>query len=93
MATKKPGALSKELEHVLRARMAYKRILQTELADRVGISQAYMSGILNSKKHVDVERLDQICWALGLNFRDVIAEIDEAASRRHVEADWTVRPI
>ena len=93
MATTTPGALSDELAKLLRARMAYKRVLQSDLAKATGISQAYMSGILNSKKHLDVEKLDEICWALGLDFREVIAEIDEAASRRHVESDWTVRPL
>lgn len=80
-----PGALSEELAERLRAQMARKRVSQLALAEAVGMSQAQLSGVLNAKKHVDLEQLDSICWVLGMSFRDLIAEIDEAASRRLVD--------
>lgn len=77
-----PGPLSEELAERLRAQMARKKVSQSSLANAVNLSQAQLSGVLNARKHLDVEKLDEICWVLGLNFRDLIAEIDAASSRR-----------
>lgn len=83
-----PGTLSREVAAILRAQMARRKILQTQVADATGISQTQLSGILGARKHVDLEQLDEICYALGLSFREVIAEADMESSSRHAEATW-----
>ena len=79
-----PGSLTKEVAGILRAQISRKKFSQTAVAADVGISQTQLSGILNAKKHVDIEQLDDICWAIGLNFRDVIAEADKETADRHL---------
>lgn len=78
-----PGELSKEVAAILRAQMARHRIAQSPLAEAVGLSQGQLSGILNAKKHVDIEKLDEICQALGLEYAKVIREADEATDGRY----------
>lgn len=91
--SKQPGALSKEVAAILRAQIARRSLRQDHLSQAVGISQAQMSGILNGKKLLDIEQLDRICWAIGLKYRDVIAEADDATMSRHAEKDWHVDPL
>jgi len=88
-----PGALSHEVAAILRAQMARRTLRQDHLAEAVGLSQSQMSGILKAKKLVDIEELDRICWAIGLKYRDVIAEADKATMSRHAEKDWHVNPL
>lgn len=85
-----PGALSKEIAATLRAQLARKQFSQADLAEAVQISQTQLSGILNAKKHVDIEQLDEICFALGLTFRQVIADADKATAHRFsTKSGWT----
>ena len=87
---KKPGPLSAELGDTLRAEMARERISIKALADAVGMSAPQVSGVLNAKKHVDVEQLDAICWALGLDTLKVFSDVDAATVDRHIRPEWTV---
>lgn len=85
-----PGVLSQEIAATLRAQLGRKQFSQSALAAAVGISQTQLSGILNARKHVDVEQLDELCFALGLSFREVIAAADRATSHRFSKkAGWT----
>lgn len=87
-----PGALSQEIAAQLRAQIGRKQFTQAALADAVGISTAQMSGILAGKKHVDVEQLDELCFALGLNFREVVASADKATTQRFTKKDgWKAK--
>lgn len=84
-----PGALSKEIAATLRAQLARKQFSQADLAEAVQISQTQLSGILNAKKHVDIEQLDELCFALGLTFRQVVADADKATAHRFTKkAGW-----
>lgn len=80
-----PGVLSQEVAAILRAQLARKRITQAELADAVNSAQTQISGILNARKHVDIEKLDEICQALGLEFAEVIREADAATEARYFD--------
>jgi DNA-binding Xre family transcriptional regulator len=94
MATGKkgaPNALSREIGAIIRAQIARKEIRQSVLAEAVGMSQAQISGVLTAKKHVDVEKLDEICWAIGLELLAVIAEADEKTILRQNSSEWTAK--
>lgn len=85
-----PGRFSQEIAGILRAQRARKQIGQKELAAAVQISQSQLSGILTGAKHVDIEKLDELCWALGLELvKDVLAPADEALALRQTEPEWT----
>jgi DNA-binding Xre family transcriptional regulator len=96
MATGKKAAttaLSNEIAAILRAQIARKKIVQSALSTAVNLSQAQLSGILNANKHVDVEKLDELCWALGLELRLVVAEADENTSARQSSPEWTAKTV
>lgn len=83
-----PGALSEALAGILRAQIARKRLLQSEVAAAAGMSQAQLSGVLNAKKHIDIEQLDKLCWVIGLDFWKVVEEADKETVDRQVRPDW-----
>ena len=86
-----PGTLSHEMAAILRGKMGHDKITAQAVADAVGMSRAQVSGVLNGKKHVDVEQLDRICFSLGLTLEKVLREADKAASDRHAEPSWTTQ--
>lgn len=88
-----PGPLSIATAAILRARKGRLQVTTGEIADAAGISRQQLSGILNSVKHVDIEQLDQICYALGLELVDVIKEAERDTSARRVQAGFTARPL
>lgn len=83
-----PGVLSEALAGILRAQIARKKLLQAEVAAAARMSQAQLSGVLNAKKHIDIEKLDELCWVLGLDFWKVVEEADKETGDRQVSPDW-----
>jgi transcriptional regulator with XRE-family HTH domain len=47
-------------------------VSQTELADRLGRRQSWMSKVETGERRIDVEELRQLCEALGVDFLRVI---------------------
>lgn len=92
-AKPEPGLLTKEIASILRAQVARKQILQKYAAAEAGISQARLSDLLNGHKQFDVEELDRICFAIGLDLADTLNEADEATSARYLDPDWNVKPL
>ena len=88
-----PGPFSIELAAILRGHLARQQQTKQALADAVGMSRPQMSKVLAGKKQMDVEELDRVCWALGLNAIDVITQADEATPNRHVEPEWDTDPL
>jgi predicted XRE-type DNA-binding protein len=88
-----PGVLSEALAEILRAQIARKRLLQSEIAEAAHMSQGQLSGVLNAKKHIDVEKLDQLCWVLGLDFWKVVHEADQEVTDRQISKEWTTRSL
>lgn len=88
-----PGALSKEIAAILRAQMGRKQVVQARVAEAAGMSQPQLSGVLSEKKQLDIEQLDELCWALGLELREVIAEADIAASDRQSSPEWSAKTV
>ncbi len=57
---------------VLREVRRSRRIKQYELADRVGISQSYLSLIEQGKSNPSIEILERMCVLLGLELRILV---------------------
>jgi DNA-binding Xre family transcriptional regulator len=88
-----PGTLTQEIAATLRAQIARAKVSQADISRTVGISTGQLSGILNGHKQVDLEQLDELCWALGLSFRQVIADADAATAFRRTCPDWETEPL
>jgi DNA-binding Xre family transcriptional regulator len=73
---------------MLREKMGRANLTHQEVADAIGISRPQVSKILAGAKQIDLEQLDELCWALGLSFRDVVVAADEKTEMRHTGPDW-----
>jgi DNA-binding Xre family transcriptional regulator len=85
------GLLSAAISELLHARMAYLRSNKSKLAEAAGVPRTTLGPIIDGKKTFDVEVLDRICRALGLDVVNVMKEADATTQRRLVE--MSVRPI
>lgn len=85
------GALSAAVSEVLYARMAHLRSNKTRLAEAAGVPRTTLGPILDGKKTFDVEVLDQLCQALGLDVVQVLKDADSATQGRFVDSG--IRPI
>ena len=85
------GPLSEAVAGILRAeRGRLGDVSLKDLGDAAGISRQQVGLILRGEKQVDVEELDRLCYALGLQLVDVIrnAEAVNTAQSRKVQASW-----
>lgn len=88
--TKKPaGPFTEAVAGILRGKIATAKLTHQEVADAVGISRSQVSKIVNGEKRLDMETLDELCWALGLSFRKTVDDADEQTAERHLSDDWT----
>lgn len=89
--SKKPtGAFIHALAGILRGQVGTLQLKQEEIAQAIGISRGQMSKILRGEKQIDLEQLDELCWVIGLSFRDTVVAADERSRLRHGGPEWTV---
>lgn len=85
------GPLSVAIAELLHAQMAHLRSNKTKLAEAAGIARTTLGPIIDGQKTFDVEVLDRICMALGLDVVDVLKEADLATQGRVIASG--IRPI
>jgi DNA-binding Xre family transcriptional regulator len=85
------GALSAAVSEALYAQMAHLRSNKTRLAEAAGVPRTTLGPILDGKKTFDVEVLDRLCQALGLNVVQVLKDADATTQGRLVGS--AIRPI
>lgn len=66
----------------IRAEMVRQHVTQRRLADHVGISPQYMSGLLNGSKHLRVAHIASIAEMLHLSAADLTARAEKALALR-----------
>jgi len=91
-----PGPLTQEIAAIIREKMARDNIKDGQLSAAVGearLSRPQINKIRLGQKQIDVEDLERICWALGLDFLAVLAQADAATPNRHVVPEWDVTPL
>lgn len=76
-----PGPLTFAIAAILRDALLESLMTQTQLGDRIGMPQSMVSTYLNAGKVLDVELLDQMCRALGLELGNVIRVAVDAKER------------
>lgn len=84
-----PGPLSEAIAEILRGQLARKKLTLTAIGAAVEMSRAQVSAVFNAVKHVDVEQLDRICYALSLDMEEVLREADQMAAGRFSEKSWS----
>jgi transcriptional regulator with XRE-family HTH domain len=62
-----PGALTRSLGRVLRARMVDRAVSLAEAARAVDVSEGQLSRMLHGKRRMDVEQLDLLCRFLEID--------------------------
>lgn len=65
--------LTKRIASRLRGRVSQGNVTQVELSEVVGISQSQLSKLLRGVRVFDVDELDAVCQALGLEAGEVVA--------------------
>ena len=81
-----PSYITKRIASRLRGRFSEGGVTQIELAAATGISQSQLSKLLRGVRVFDVDQLDAVCQALGLEMGEVVAQAyDEAADSTHFE--------
>lgn len=88
-----PGPLTQAIAAILRAQQGRLNVSDVEIAKHVTFSRSQLNGLLNGTKHFDMEQLDQVCYALGLDAIDVIADADRETAFRHASKDWPATSI
>ena len=67
------------LEQLRKAREE-KGLTQTELAEKLGQTQSFISKVERGERRLDVVELRSFCLALGISFRKFIALVDSVLS-------------
>lgn len=78
---------------IMRERMGRDGITKTALAAAVGISRPQVQKILTDQKRIDIEQMDEIFWALGLDARAEFLKAEAQTSDRHAEPSWKITPL
>jgi transcriptional regulator with XRE-family HTH domain len=76
------------LQEKLRAARTQKGLLQSDLADRIGVSQGHLSRVEKGIARIDIPFLKRICQELDLDPSDVIGlplKAEQATSSEVVE--------
>lgn len=68
--------LSPYVAAILERERDEQRLTQTALAKMSGISQSQVSKYLRAERVLNIDRLDALCAALGLDIVSVVSEAD-----------------
>jgi DNA-binding Xre family transcriptional regulator len=85
------GALSAAVSDILYARMTALRSNKSKLSAASGIARTTLGPIIDGKKTFDVEVLDHICQALGLDVEDVLKRAATQTQSRVIDSG--IQPI
>lgn len=75
-----PGPLALRVAAILDAESKAQGLSQPKLEAITGISQSNLSLYLNGKRTLDVDQLQALCDALGLNIEDVVSRASGPAA-------------
>ena len=76
-----PGPLTEAIAEVIRAQVGVLRTNKSRVADATGIARTTLGGIIDGTTVYDLEQLDKVCMALGLEIEDVLAKAEAIASK------------
>lgn len=86
-----PGPLTEAIADIINARMGELRTNKSRVAAATGIPRTSLGHIIAGTAVYDVEQLDKVCQALGLEIEDVLKR--GADRTQHRVIDSGVHPI
>ncbi|WP_043114487.1 helix-turn-helix domain-containing protein [Solimonas soli] len=79
MAGKKPWDQRRvRLQRMLREARVAAGLLQSELADRIGADQSFVSRYERGERRLDLVELEAICRACGVTLSEFVAQFEAA---------------
>lgn len=81
-----PGPLSLAVAEILRAQVGRLGVPKTAVAAATGRSYTQVNEIIRGVSQADIEQLDDICQALGLDLTATIREAEELTTNRLIES-------
>lgn len=78
----KPGRFSAEVGSIIAAAITRRGTTVSALAEQLDISRTQFSGMLNGRKHWDLDQLDRACAVLDLDPASVIEEAHRTRTDR-----------
>ena len=76
-----PGPLTDAIAEVIRARIGVLRTNKSRVAEATGIPRTTLGGIVDGTTVYDIEQLDKVCMALGVEIEDVLAKAEKIAAK------------
>lgn len=68
---------NEKLLRLLKGIRQERGIRQTELADRLGVPQSFVSKYESGDRRLDILELRKVCEAIGIPFEEFIRELEE----------------
>ncbi|OZG62429.1 helix-turn-helix protein [Bifidobacterium lemurum] len=75
------SSFCKAMAQIMRSRMAFHDITQSEMAEAIGISQSQLSKILRAERTIDLETFEAFCETLGESTADLVKDGESIAER------------
>ncbi len=72
--------LTRLIASMIRGLMARHGVKQSEMAESIGVSQSQLSKMVRGVRPIDIDQLDGMCRALGVDLSVVIKEAEETLS-------------
>lgn len=76
-----PGPLTKAIAEVVWARVSELRTNKSRLSEATGIPRTTLGGIVDGTTVYDIEQLDKVCMALGVQIEDVLEKAEAIAAK------------
>lgn len=67
----------------LRKAREEKGLTQTEVADRLGQTQSFVSKVERSERRIDIVELRAFCSAMDISFRSFVSKIDDTLAKNN----------
>ena len=84
-----PGPLTVAIAEVIRARIGVLRTNKSRVSEATGIPRTTLGAMIDGTSVYDIEQLDKVCMALGVQIEDVLEDAEKVAAKsgdRRVES-------
>jgi len=76
-----PGPLTKAIAEVIWLRISELRTNKSRVSEATGIARTTLGGIIDGTTVYDIEQLDRVCMALGVQIENVLADAEKIAEK------------
>lgn len=86
-----PGPLTLAIADIIHERMAELRTNKSKVAEASGVPRTTLGPMVDGTSVFDVEQLDKVCQALGIDIEDVQKKAADKTSHRVIDSG--IQPI